>query len=196
MSMSDAARQHQEIDALNVRYAGRFRILKGVEANIAADGSLDLGAAERARFELVLAAPHAALRTTEDQTARMMTVVSTPGVHILAHPRGRKLASRPGIAADWDRVFAAAARTGVAIEIDGDPSRQDVDSELARRAVDAGCVLALDSDAHSVEELAYAETAIAHAHLAGVPASAVINTWPVERLLDWASRDPPRRTPH
>jgi putative hydrolase len=94
--------------------------------------------------------------------------------------------TRPGVTADWSAVFAAAAESGVAIEIDGDPSRQDVDFELARVAVKAGCLIALDSDAHSSRELDYADTAIAHARLAGVPKSQVINTWPVERLLEWA----------
>ena len=80
--------------------------------------------------------------------------VSAPGVHILGHPRGRMIGSRPGVSADWDQVFAAAARANVAIEIDGDPSRQDLDYDLARQAVDAGCLFALDSDAHSSGELA------------------------------------------
>ena len=83
-------------------------------------------------------------------------------------------------------MFAAAARAGVAIEIDGDPSRQDIDYTLAPRAIRAGCLFALDSDAHSTAELQYAEVAIAHARLAGVPADRVINCWPTERLLEWA----------
>jgi histidinol phosphatase-like PHP family hydrolase len=115
----------------------------------------------------------------------MVTAVQSPGVHILGHPRGRKYGTRPGVSANWDRVFEAAVKSNVAIEIDGDPSRQDVDYELARRAVSAGCLFALDSDAHSTEELSYAETAIAHARLAGVPTERVINCWPVENLLDW-----------
>ena len=122
-----------------------------------------------AQLELVVAAPHSVLRSAADQTARMVNAVQTPGVHILGHPRGRKYGSRPGVSADWDRVFEAAKRANVAIEIDGDPSRQDLDYDLARRAVAAGCLFALDSDAHSTAELAYAETAIAHARLAGVP---------------------------
>jgi histidinol phosphatase-like PHP family hydrolase len=109
-------------------------------------------------------------------------------VHILGHPRGRKYGTRPGVNADWDAVFAAAARTGVAIEIDGDPSRQDVDYTLVPRAVRAGCLIALDSDAHSTAELDYALIAIAHARLAGVPPERVINTWPLDRLLEWARR--------
>ena len=115
--------------------------------------------------------------------------MKTPGVHILGHPRGRMYGSRPGVTADWDQVFEAAARANVAIEIDGDPSRQDLDYDLARRAVAAGCLFALDSDAHSTRELRYAETAIAHARLAGVPADRVVNCWPVERLLDVASHN-------
>ena len=85
----------------------------------------------------------------------------------------------------WTAGFAAAAESGVAIEIDGDPARQDLDFETARRALDAGCVFALDSDAHSTSELIYAHIAIAHARLAGIPSDRVINTWPLERLVGW-----------
>lgn len=186
VSMENLRRQHVEIDALNRKFRKRFRMLKGIEASIRADGRVDMLPSELAELEIVVAAPHSSLRSDSDQTGRMVTAVTTPGVHILGHPRGRKLDSRPGVTADWERVFAAAARRGVAIEIDGDPSRQDVDFELARRAVDAGCLFALDSDAHATDQLDYAETAIAHARLAGVPAERVINTWPLRRLLEWA----------
>jgi histidinol phosphatase-like PHP family hydrolase len=189
VSMASLAQQHREIDALNQKQHGRFRLIKGIEANILADGTIDMEPSELAQLELVVAAPHSALRTTADQTARMLGAVTTRGVHILGHPRGRKYGARPGVGADWDRVFAAAARSNVAIEIDGDPSRQDVDFELAADAVAAGCLFALDSDAHSTRELDYAHTAIAHARLAGVPSERVVNTWPLERLMEWlASR--------
>jgi putative hydrolase len=186
VSMADLARQHQEIDRLNKKFRRRFRLLKGIEANILADGSLDMSPDEVRQLEMVVAAPHSALRSTEAQTRRMVAAVRTKGVHILGHPRGRKYGSRPGVTADWDAVFAAAARSGVAIEIDGDPSRQDIDYTLAPRALRAGCLFALDSDAHSTVELQYAEVAIAHARLAGIPPDRVINCWPLERLLDWA----------
>ena len=90
---------------------------------------------ELALLEIVVAAPHSVLRSPDDQTARMVKAASAPGVHILGHPRGRKIGSRPGVSADWDRVFAAAKRANVAIEIDGDPSRQDLDYDIARRAL-------------------------------------------------------------
>ena len=188
VSMADLKRQHAEINALNRKYKGRFRVIKGIEANILADGRLDMRPDELEKMELVLAAPHSKLRTGDDQTARMLDAVRTPGVHILAHPRGRKSGSRPGITANWKRVFAAAAKANVAIEIDGDPSRQDVDFELAQQALAAGCLFALDSDAHSVDELRYADTALAHARLAGIPKDRIINCWETEDLLAWLAR--------
>jgi histidinol phosphatase-like PHP family hydrolase len=114
-----------------------------------------------------------------------VTAIATPGVHVLAHPRGRKIGMRPGLTADWDLVFAAAAKLGVAIELDGDPSRQDLDFSMAKRALALECLFAVDSDAHSVRELAYVETAIAHARLAGIPKDRIINCWGLTKLLAW-----------
>jgi hypothetical protein len=93
--------------------------------------------------------------------------------------------SRAEVVANWRKVFATAADLGVAVEIDGDPARQDLDFELAASALAADCLFALDSDAHTTEQLAYVETAIAHARLAGIPADRIVNYWPLERLLDW-----------
>ncbi len=177
------AQQHKTIDAMNRRQS--FRLLKGVEVNILPDGALDLERDDLARFEIVLAAPHSQLRVTTDQTARMLAAVRTRGVHILAHPRGRQSGTRAGIVADWDRVFAEAAGRGVAVEIDGSPARQDLDHTIVTRALAAGCVFALDSDAHTVAELAHADVAIAHARLARVPADRVVNCWSIELLEAW-----------
>jgi len=180
-------RQAAEIEVLNARFAGRFTLLKGVEANIAADGALDIDGADRGAFDIVVAAVHSGLRTSEDQTARLLAAVTRPGVHVLGHPRGRQFGTRAGVRADWPAVFAAAARHGVAVEFDGDPARQDLDAAIALAARDAGCLFALDSDAHATAELGYVETAMAHARLAAVPAERVINTWPLDRLRDWAA---------
>jgi putative hydrolase len=89
------------------------------------------------------------------------------------------------VIADWDAVFASAAARDVAIEIDGDPARQDVDHTLAARALDAGCFFAVDSDAHTIAQLSDAETAVAHARLAGMPTEGIVNCWPLEQLLAW-----------
>jgi putative hydrolase len=188
LSPARFAEQRIAIDRLNRDGDGSFRLLAGVEANIRADGVVDVDPEDRPRFDIVVAAPHAVLRSAADQTTRMLAAVTAPGVHVLGHPRGRMYGSRPGVAADWPRVFAAATSSGVAIEIDGDPSRQDLDFVLAREAVAAGCLIALDTDAHAVSQWRYAEIAVAHARLAGVDPGRVINTWPLDRLLDWAAR--------
>ena len=185
MSMADAARQWLAVDKVNAAYEGRFRVFKGIEANILVDGALDLQPDECAAFEFVVASPHSVLRKSDDQTARMLAAVRTPGVAILGHPRGRVFNSRPGVSADWDAVFAEAAALEVAIELDGNWHRQDIDYKLARRALAAGCIFALDSDAHSVAELRFSDYAIAHARLARIPADRVINCWSNERLEDW-----------
>lgn len=188
MSMADVVRQHSEIDRINNRYRGRFRVFKGIEANILGDGSLDLSLDERRLFELMVASPHSLLRKAEDQTARMLSAVRQPGVAVLGHPRGRMYNSRAGVVADWPRVFAAAAAAGVAIEIDGNWHRQDIDYVLAAEALGAGCLFALDSDAHSAAELRFTDYAIAHARLAGVPATRVINCWSDEALDRWIAQ--------
>jgi len=185
ISMAQAVKQWAEVDQVNRRLEGRFRVFKGIEANILADGSLDVQPDERQLFEFVVASPHSLLRRPEDQTARMVAAVRAPAVAILGHPRGRMFNSRPGITADWDTVFEAAAQHQVAIEIDGNWHRQDIDYRLAERARAAGCLFALDSDAHSIGELRFSEYAVAHARLAGVPAERVINCWSEDRLSEW-----------
>jgi putative hydrolase len=185
VTMANIVRQHSEIDALNAQLGEEFRVFKGIEANILVDGSLDLQPDERAVFEFVVASPHSQLRKSEDQTARMVGATGAAGVAILGHPRGRVFNTRPGITADWSRVFELAAKRRVAIELDGNWHRQDLDFELARHALDAGCIFALDSDAHAIGELRFSDYAIAHARLAGIPAARVINCWSNEELADW-----------
>lgn len=186
VSMADLARQHKEIDRLNARLTGRFRVIKSIEANILADGALDMQRDERRKLEMTVAAPHSKLRIADDQTARMLAVLRTPGVCILGHPRGRVYASRAGVHADWPAVFAEAAAMGVAVELDGDPSRQDLDDALAVQAKRAGCLFALDSDAHGTGDLWFTDVAKAHALLAKIPPDRIVNTWPIDRLLEWA----------
>jgi histidinol phosphatase-like PHP family hydrolase len=192
MSMEAALRQHREIDEVNARLAGRVRVYKGVEANILADGGLDLQPGERVAFEYVLASPHSALRKDDDQTSRMLAAVKQPGVAILGHPQGRMYNTRPGITADWGRIFREAATRGVAIEIDGNWHRQDIDHELASMALDAGCLFALDSDAHSIGEFPFTDYAIAHARIAGVPVGRVVNCWEESKFDDWLRERRPR----
>jgi len=191
MSMDSAARQHAAIDRLNKAYAKaskKFRLLKGVEANILEDGSLDLLPDEVRQFEIVVASPHSALRSSADQTKRLVAAVSNPLVHILGHPSGRRNGKRGGLTIRWPEVFSAAARHGVAIELDGYAERQDLDWTLASQARDAGCLFAVDSDAHTSAQLRYARIGLAHARLAQLPADRILNCWPLKKLLTWAAK--------
>ncbi len=186
MPMAQVVEQHKEIDALNARHRGQFRLFKGIEANIRQDGTVDMTPEELRLFEFVVASPHSLLRKGIDQTARMVGAVSQPGVCILGHPQGRRYNVRPGVSADWDRVFHVAARRKVAIEIDGSWDRQDVHYELAARALEHGCIFALDSDAHSHPEYNFVDIAIAHAKLAGIPPNRIINYWSDDAIIEWA----------
>jgi len=187
MSMEELRAQRAEITSLNKQYGSDFRVFQGVEANILADGQLDMKPTELKALDLVVASPHSSLRKTFDQTDRMLTAISLPGVHILGHPRGRVFNLRLGVIADWPRIFKQAASLGVAIELDGDVSRQDLDFRIATAAKKAGCLFALDSDAHAGDQLWMADYALAHARLAGIPADRVINCWPPDRILEWAA---------
>jgi histidinol phosphatase-like PHP family hydrolase len=193
LSADRVAEQHAEIVAINESTRGRLTVIQGLEGNILADGTVDCVSASRATGapgvpQMVLAAPHSKLDSAETQTGRLVTAVSTPGVHILAHPSGRKFGKRDGLKVDWATVFAAAKANNVAIEIDGDPSRQDLPYALARQAYDAGCLIALDSDAHDTDELCFSDIALAHARLARIPPARVINTWTTKKLLTWLKR--------
>jgi histidinol phosphatase-like PHP family hydrolase len=185
MSMDQARQQQRQIDEVNGKFAGRVRVYQGIEANILADGSLDLQESERSEFEYVIASPHSMLRRETDQTPRMLAAVRQARVAILGHPQGRMYNNRPGISADWNKVFKEAAARGVAIEIDGNWHRQDIPYDLAARALDAGCLFALDSDAHSIQELPFTDYSIAHARIARIPADRVVNCWPQEKFEDW-----------
>ena len=110
MKMDEMRAQHAEINQLNKKFGGEFRVFKGVEANILQDGSLDMDPSELPEFDLVVASPHSSLRKSIDQTERMLKAVSTPGVHILGHPRGRMFNSRAGVIADWTAVFKRRGR--------------------------------------------------------------------------------------
>ena len=186
MTMERVAEQHVEIDTLNEKYRTRFRLFKGIEANIRSDGTVDMTPEELRPFEFVVASPHSLLRKGIDQTDRMVGAASQPGVCILGHPQGRRYNVRPGVTADWNKVFEVAARRQVAIEIDGSWDRQDVHYELAARALEHGCIFALDSDAHSHPEYNFVDIAIAHAKLAGIPQKRIINYWLDEEILEWA----------
>ncbi len=169
--------------------AGGFRILTGIEVDILADGSLDQEEELLASLDVVVASVHSDLRApSERMTPRMLAAIANPHVDVLGHCTGRKVAGRgrPPSAFDADAVFAACAEHGVAVEINSRPDRLDPPKRLLRLAVEAGCLLSIDTDAHAPGQLDWQWLGCQRAVLCGVDPDRVVNTWPAQRLLAWA----------
>ncbi len=179
------AEQAEIIAALNARYAAEeaagtappetpaegFRLLHGCELEVRADGALDFEDDLLARFDLVVASVHVARRQSRAElTRRTLNAIRSPHVDVIAHPSGRKIGQRDDLDLDWDAVYAEAARTGTALEMNGSPPRLDLAVERARRAVAVGCRLSIDSDAHDIKELDFVRWGISQARRAWVDA--------------------------
>jgi histidinol phosphatase-like PHP family hydrolase len=180
--------QRRRVERWNDQHAGDHRLFQGLEIEVLTDGTLDVPRGERLEVDCVVAAVHSQFDPDRDQTDRLLRTVHTPEVHILAHPRGRHFHHRPGLKARWETVFSACADAGVAVEINGFPRRQDLDADLARLAVDAGCEILLASDAHAVPHLDFDAYASAIAMRAEVPRERILNVLHADEFEDWLKR--------
>ena len=187
MTPDEMRLQAREIAELNDTLDSGFRVLHALEMNISPDGDGDTEPADLEGLVLVLGSFHSSLRTTKDQTPRYLAALRNPNFHVLGHPRGRMYGTRAGLHADWKRVFAEAARTGKAVEIDCNPNRQDLNAELAARAVDAGCYISIGTDAHYTHELDYMDMGIATALAAGAPRKKILNYMSADELVAWVA---------
>lgn len=193
ISAEELRRQAMEIQEAQRAIGGDFRILRGVELEIRADGSLDLDEDVLAELDLVVAAGHSSLRQGRSViTERYLQAIRHPHVHVLAHPMGRLLGERDPVDADWDVVFREAARTGTLLELNAQPQRLDLNDGLARRALELGCLFAISTDAHHPGGLELLRYGLATARRAGATKEQVVTTWPVERLLAFARSKPGR----
>ncbi|HEY3280298.1 MAG TPA: PHP domain-containing protein [Gemmatimonadales bacterium] len=180
---ADIARQHAEIDAANRQFDG-FRILKGVEADILADGSLDYGPAVLDRFDFVIGSIHTRFGMSEgEMTARVLKAMDDPHMTILGHPTGRLLLSRDPYAIDLERVFERAADRGVAVELNADPHRLDLDWRMVRRARELGVTISLGADAHSIAGMSNVAVGLGIARKGWLEASDVLNSRDADGFL-------------
>ena len=181
------ARQRTEIDAYNAACAAQgidFRLLQGTEAEILADGELGLTDEVLATLDVVVASIHSAQRQDRDTiTARCLKAVYNPHVDILGHPTGRLLGSRPPTELDVERVLQACLEMGTVVEINANPERLDLNDVYARRAVELGCKLAINCDAHALDGMEIVEYGIGTARRGWVTAADVVNTRPVDEML-------------
>ncbi len=189
LTPEQARRQRREIDAVNARLSG-IRVLQGAEVEILADGSLDFSDAVLASFDIVLASMHTGLRQERNKVmVRTMSAIHNPHVDIIAHPSGRLIGERDGADLDWETIFKAAAETRTILEINAQPTRLDLSDLNARRALEMGCRISIGTDAHEPRGLDAMFYGVAVARRAWATAEDVVNTWPLERLLEYVRRD-------
>jgi DNA polymerase (family 10) len=182
-------REHvAEIRSLNERLSD-IRILAGSEVDIRADGTLDYPDAVLAELDLVVASIHSAMRQDEvTMTRRLLAAIESPHVDIIGHPSARIIGQREPVLFDRAAVFAAAARTRTALEVNAHPSRLDLKDSDVRLARAAGCVLTIDTDAHAIAELDLMPYGVHTARRGWAEPSDVLNTRPLGELLAWLTR--------
>jgi DNA polymerase (family 10) len=186
LSAERVARQHEEIDAWN-RGSADLRILKGIEADILADGRLDYAPEVLDSFDFVIGSVHSRFDLDErTMTERVLRALDDPHLTILGHPTGRLLLTRDPYEIDLHQVIARAAERGVAIEINADPQRLDLDWRLCREARSAGVAISIGTDAHSLAGLANADLGVGIARKGWLEAKDILNTRDAEGFLDYA----------
>ena len=177
--------QRAEIDRLNEQWDD-FTLLQGCELEIKADGSLDFPDEVLAELDFVVASAHTSLRQERDQiTQRVLNAVQNPFVDVIGHPTGRILGQREGSALNLDALIEAAARTGTALEVNSIPNRLDLDDVHARRALDLGVKIAINSDAHHPGGLDNLPYGLATARRGWATAPGVLNTMSWDQIRAW-----------
>jgi DNA polymerase (family X) len=168
--------QHKEAARLNKKYGRAFHIFKGIESDILADGSLDYPASALKKFDFIIASVHSQFRMEADrQTARVIRAVKNPYTTILGHMTGRQLLRRFGYDLDIEKILKACAAHGVAVEINANPWRLDIDWRWHQAAMEAGCLMSINPDAHSTAEIDNLKWGVAMARKGGVPPERILN---------------------
>lgn len=169
-----------------------FRLLSGIEVDIHENGDLDQTDEMLGRLDVVVASVHSKLKMDRDlMTRRMVNAIANPHTNVLGHCTGRLVGGARGgrdeSRFDPEIVFAACERFDVAVEINSRPERQDPPSRLIQMALDYGCLFAINTDAHAPGQLDFLDYGAERAAANKVPASRIVTTWPVERLLEWSN---------
>ncbi len=195
LSAERLTKQLGVVDAINASLGDRFRLLKGIEVDILDDGALDQTDEMLDRLDIVTASVHSKLAMNEaPMTRRMVAAVRNPRVNVLGHCTGRLVTGGRGKRAqssfDAQAVFEACLEGNTAVEINSRPEREDPPDELIEVARDIGCTFTIDSDAHAPGQLDMKAYGCERAGRLGIPAERIVTTWPVERVLEWASERP------
>ena len=192
LSPERLARQLDVVEAVNAHLGGAFTLLKGIEVDILDDGSLDQSDEMLGRLDLRVASVHSKLRMDAPaMTRRMIGAIQNPFTNVLGHCTGRLVTGnrgvRPSSEFDAKAVFEACVEHDVAVEINSRPERRDPPTKLLELARDTGCLFSIDSDAHAPGQLDMLDYGSEQAEQAGLDPDRIVNTWPRDRLLAWAS---------
>jgi DNA polymerase (family 10) len=186
LSVERLLEQKEELEEVRQEFTGRLTLLHGAEVEIKADGSLDYPDEILASLDLVVASLHVSMRQPREQvTERMLNAICNPHVDIIGHPTNRLLPDRVAADLDMEAVFEAAADHGTALEINANPQRLDLNDIHARRAIELGILLSINTDAHGPDQMDLLFFGVATARRAWAQKENVINTWPEEQLLAW-----------
>lgn len=178
--------QQEEIRKIDAEMGDEISVFHGSEVEIRADGTLDFPNEVLEKLDFVIASLHVGLRQPREQvTQRLLNAIRNPHVDLIGHPRGQLILERDPADLDMDAVFAAARESGIALEINANPHRLDLEASAARRAVEMGIPLCIDTDAHRIEEMDLMRFGVMTARRGWVQADQVINTWSLERFLSW-----------
>lgn len=184
-----ALMQWDEIDRINALATDGFRILKGIECDILESGPLDLPDEVLSQADWVLASIHYGQKQSREQlTERAVGALSNPHVDALAHPTGRLLGQRAEYSIDLSAVIGAAALHRKALELNANPVRLDLSELNLIAAAGAGVPICINTDAHSIDQLDVLRFGVMQARRAGLLRDQVLNTWPLERLVEWTKR--------
>ena len=190
LSADEVVRQQEEIEALNREFSEdggiEFRIFSGIESDILADGSLDYPDELLASFDFIVASVHTGFNMTEEEaTARVVAAVANPHTSVLGHPTGRLLLRREGYPLNHNAVLDACAEFGVAVELNANPYRLDLDWRWIREATRRGILISINPDAHAVDQLAYTRWGVAIARKGFLTADQCLNAMNLENFDRW-----------
>ena len=186
LSIERLLEQQKEVRQVNEEMGGSFHVFHGTEMDINADGSLDYPDDILEQLDFVIASLHVSLRQDRKQiTQRLLNAIENPHVDLIGHPRAQLIPSREPVDADMDAVLEAAVKYKTALEINANPHRLDLEAQYARRAVEMGIVLSINTDAHKEEQMDLMSYGVITARRGWVEAKNVLNTWSVDQFIEW-----------
>lgn len=186
LSIEGLRAQRVEIKRVQKKIGRKLTLLQGSEVEILADGELDYPDDVLKELDIVIASLHMSLRQPREQvTERLLRTIKNPHVDIIAHLTGRLIGKRDPAELDIETILRAAAEHDVVLEINSNPERLDLKDTHARRALDLGCRLAINTDAHHPDHFDFRRFGVGTAQRAWAEASSIVNTWPLDRLQAW-----------